>query len=861
MDSDKENEEVVDTEKAVLQETEKKIPNDDATKKATLEKKTTDVEAPKDIEVKTTTKKKAVAETTGKRTAKKTAEKKIKSLDVVDPEVVEKKCWKYIYDINSVSEERLNRVAMIDLKREYTYRQMFRNWEKYAEVFSALDITADNHSRLAIFDCCAVESSFAIYAADMTGASIVGFSPYFISDKYPLDNAIKKEKITDLFLNDLVATDKMLIHFLKKKKELGIRNIIVVRIPIDSDEMDPKVVELSNQNYKALRKVQGVLFMEDLLVEHEATPIKYGPNEFKDDAFILHTSGTTKGISKPVPLSDIALNAAAENAKISGVFKQFEDGAVSMCMMIAMSVYGLVNQLHEPLAFGCTVVIPPMAFNNECCLKAIKQYNVNILLTTPYFFELWSKAPKEYIPDFSSVKCIVIGGAYLSAQAKKQYKKIVQENGGNPEFINGYGMSETCGACIIQAGDSDTDSIGFPLPGVSVKIYDENDEKYYDIKDKHTGVLYISSQSISKGKIDGESYFELEEIDGIPYVCTNDVVGVNEDGSLSCQGRANRYFVNNDGIKFNAGIVETSIAAEPGIKECVIVPWYDKLITHDTVPVLYVQTYDKVKKIETVRNALIHVFITNQKFKETNLPMQVVFVDEIPHNGNGKVDIYKITNGGISGKRYFVRPTRNKGELIDVRLEFVENKDALLWNGETPSELTSVVQDVMNTAHDETVLNKSCNLMGVKMMRDIAKLKMKQNAPMLKMLEQFMPGLEKIGTQTYNFVSQFFTMMQEMNEKQRQYMEELSERTDKFPQMPYMPYMPYMQDVQEEESMQSDDVINPMANYMPMFAPLFMSGLENIGTQTYNFVSQFFTMIREMNEKQKSIWKNLGSAK
>lgn len=824
MNSDKETEKVVDTQNMVLQETAEKpsaddITNniiveekttDDVTKNAAVEKKTTDDAMPKDTAAKTkartaatktkaktaatkTTGKTTAAKTTGKKTAAKKAKKTFESVvDMVDRKVVEKKSWKYIYDVNSVSEERLNRVALIDMQRKYTYRQMFRNWEKYAEVFSALNITAENHSRLAIFDCCAVESSFAIYAANMTGASVAGFSPYCVSDKYPLDKVIRQEKITDLFINDVVITDNMLTNILKKKKDLGIRNIIIVRIPLENDKVDPQVIEFSNQNYKALRKVQGALFMEDLLVEYEATPIKYGPDEFRDDAFIVHTSGTTKGISKPVPLSDIALNAAAENAKISGMFKQFEGGAVSLCFMLAVSVYGLVNQLHEPLAFGCSVVIPPMSFGNEFCIQAIKDYKVNVLLITPYFFEMWSKAPKEFIPDFTSVKCVVSGGTYMSAQSKKRYRKLLQENGGNPKFINGYGMSETGGACIIQTDDSETDSIGFPLPGVSVKIYDENDEKYYDITDKHSGVLYITSESISKGKIDGESYFELEEIDGVPYICTNDVVSVNEDGSLSCQGRANRYFVNNDGVKFDAGIVETSIAAEPGIEACAVVPWFDKFLTHDTVPVLYVQACEKAKEVDTVRNALIHVFITNQKFQETNLPMQVVFVDAIPRNANGKVDIYKITNGNISGKRYFVRPTRNKGALTDVQLELVENDEDLMIKGETPSELSSVTHGMLETVEDDTVINKSGSLMGAKIMKEIARTQMMQNMPQLEMLAQLMPALQNIGMQTYYLISQFFTMMQRMNDEQRKYMEKLNDSADKLPQMPQMPYMPML---------------------------------------------------------------------
>ena len=108
--------------------------------------------------------------------------------------------WKYIVDINSASKERLDRVALIDMERTYTYRQMFRNWEKYAEVFSALGITEANHSRLAIFDCSCIESSFAVYAANMTGASIAGFTPAYLSEKFPLAKAIKEEGITDLFI-------------------------------------------------------------------------------------------------------------------------------------------------------------------------------------------------------------------------------------------------------------------------------------------------------------------------------------------------------------------------------------------------------------------------------------------------------------------------------------------------------------------------------------------------------------------------------------------------------------------------------------------------------------------------------------
>ena len=631
-----------------------------------------------------------------------------------------KKSWKFLVDANSVSEKRLNRTAIIAADRTYTYRQMFKKWERYAEVFSALNITARNKSRLAIFDCGCAESSFAIYGANMTGASITGFQAAYISEKYPLDLAIKGEGITDLFINDVVVNKRLLLNVARKKMELGLRNIIVVKVPIEHEKMDRKLIDISNKNYEELKKVPGVLFMDELLQRYDTTDIQYGPDAQAQDAFIMHTSGTTKGISKPVPLSDLALNSAAKNAAKSKKFKKFENGAVVMNTMVATSVYGLVNQLHEPFAFGCTVVILPMSNSNPIFAEAISDYKVNVLFLTPFYFEVWSKFPPEAVPDFTSVKCIVVGGAYMSAEARERYKKLVNDHGGSdPQFINGYGMSETAGACIIQTDEVNNDSIGYPLPGVKVKIYDEKEKKYYNISDGHTGVLYIHSDSITLGKIDDKVFYETEKIDGLPYICTYDVVSVNEDGSLSCRGRANRFFINNDGVKFDAGLVETTIQAQPGVEAAALVPWYDKLVTHDTVPILYIKLVDTVSDAAApaeVTRILRDVFVVQGKEKETNLPMQCVIVKDLPRNNNGKVDIFKITQEDVPGQRFIIRSIRDQSALKDIVLEPVTDLETGIANGEVPKELSQAWTDVRQSAQDETVLNTAGLLLRQKIM-------------------------------------------------------------------------------------------------------------------------------------------------
>ena len=170
----------------------------------------------------------------------------------------------------------------------------------------------------------------------------------------------------------------------------------------------------------------------------------------------------------------------------------------------------------------------------------------------------------------------------------------------------------------------------------------------------------------------------------IPYI---DRVRVNEDGSLNCIGRANKYFVNNEGIRFDAGLVETAVCAEKNIAACGLAPRHDKLM-HDTVPVLYVQTsVDRTQERDTVKKALCSVFIKKQLIRETNMPGVCVITDHIPFNAAGKVDVYRILQGEGQGRRFLVRQIRREGRLVDIRLKPSTPAMLLLEDANVPEKL------------------------------------------------------------------------------------------------------------------------------------------------------------------------------
>ena len=62
---------------------------------------------------------------------------------------VDQKAWQFIR-AQIEGNERLDAVAVADVDRDYTYRQLFRWQDRYAEVFSALGITEANGSRVGV---------------------------------------------------------------------------------------------------------------------------------------------------------------------------------------------------------------------------------------------------------------------------------------------------------------------------------------------------------------------------------------------------------------------------------------------------------------------------------------------------------------------------------------------------------------------------------------------------------------------------------------------------------------------------------------------------------------------------------------
>jgi acyl-coenzyme A synthetase/AMP-(fatty) acid ligase len=589
-------------------------------------------------------------------------------------EIIGQKTWKFIRELNSYSVERLDSVAIADGRTEYTYRRMFRMWERYAEVFSALGITGRNGARVLLRSTPATEVIFALFGLNMTGASVSLELEFGANSMTRLKGLTENENITDVILNDANIDEKYLRSLAREKDDLGIRNVILVHIPVMGEFAWPWEERQRLRRYRELKRINGVLFMDELLKEYEAYPISLS-EEIRDDAMITHTSGTTTGANKPVPMSDRGLNETSARLLADSRFGSLRGRASTIIPMEMGSAYVLCNELLLPLAFGGRVAVLPlrgMPAMDMDGLRALTYYRVNVVFSGPMFMEMMMKVP--FRPDLSAVEFVFLGGSYASADARKRYNRYLEKCGSDARVSIGYGLSEAGGACILSSPDRTDDGIGRPFKGIKIKLYDEDKKVFYDPADgPATGVMYMSSPSVSCGRIDDKVFFELEEIDGEKYLNTYDLVRTGEDGEFYYCGRMNKYFVNNSMVRFNAGIVERAVSAQPKIESCGLVPGYDKRL-RDSVPVLYVKPVMPAKDAQkAVTDALKGAFITEGAIKDTNLPMECIITDEIPYNASGKVDTHQIATGSVDGYRFRVIPVRTKGSLTDVRLSVYNN--------------------------------------------------------------------------------------------------------------------------------------------------------------------------------------------
>ena len=609
----------------------------------------------------------------------------------------EQKAWKYIQEVCSLDDDGLDKLAIIDGNRKYTYKRMFREWERYASVFTALEMTEEQSARVGVLGSTCAEVTFAFYGLNMVGAQVSLVASWSAFNFERIAETVRQENLTDFIVTDDLAQPDLVRELMRRRKELGLNHVIVLHVTMAGATAMPVMTAAQEAKSMSMRTLFWPICMETLLARYGTREVRYAQQATDKNALIIHTTGTTSGTGKPVPMSDGALNSVPISfMQLKDISLPF-DHLVTATMLDLSNSYGIIDQVHLPFAMGATLVTVPLGFLNPWFYKAVSAYRISFLFSAGYMFDRWIKMPEDTDFDFSSLKFVALGGTAVSAAEKKSYNEFIEAHGGkNVAIYNGYGLSELGGACALSTPDLDDETIGYPLPGIVVRLYDEDTGRYFSPRNKGgEGVLYLTAPSIAASELDGKEVIKVEIIDRKPYVCTNDFVRVDPDGRITYLGRANRFFMRDEGRKYESGRVETEFSRLEDIKGCAIVPVYYK-IEHDTIPMLCVEIVDGAgDPVDVVLDALRQVFIEKKTLSEDNIPSRVMLSEKLPRNTNGKIDLYQINQGQVSGDVYTVDAVRDGDQLLDFTLTSFEDDSS---SDVVEMVIGNIAEDIKNSA-------------------------------------------------------------------------------------------------------------------------------------------------------------------
>ena len=212
-----------------------------------------------------------------------------------------------------------------------------------------------------------------------------------------------------------------------------------------------------------------------------------------DTSVILYTSGTT-GFPKGAELShsNMVMNAIA-----SCDLCTLTHDDVNVISLPLFHSFGQTVQMNASFMKGCTIM-PIAKFTPEAVFDAIQNSGASIFAGVPtMYWAMLNYEDKEGQFDFDVIKNNLrvgaSGGAALPVEILKDFKEKY-----GIQILEGYGLSETCPVATFNQPTKSCKpgSIGFPIWGIEVKIFDENDQ---EVPVGEVGEVVISGNNVMKG--------------------------------------------------------------------------------------------------------------------------------------------------------------------------------------------------------------------------------------------------------------------------------------------------------------------------------------------------------------------------
>ncbi|QFI69231.1 malonate--CoA ligase [Sinorhizobium alkalisoli] len=337
-----------------------------------------------------------------------------------------------------------------------------------------------------------------------------------------------------------------------------------------------------------------------------------GPDDL---AAILYTSGTT-GRSKGAMLTHDNL---LSNASTLRDYWRFTADDRLIHALPIFHTHGLFVASNVILLAGASMYFLPK-FDADEVLRLMPQ--ATAMMGVPTFYVRLVQHLGLTREVTAGMRLFVSGSAPLLAETHRTFEEMTGH-----AILERYGMTETnMNTSNPYDGDRIAGTVGFPLPGISLRVTDPESGK--PLPKGETGMIEVKGPNVFKG------YWRMPEktqaefrADG--FFITGDLGRIDERGYVHIVGRG-KDLVISGGYNIYPKEVETEIDRMPGVVESAVigVPHPD---FGEGVTAVVVRKPDAAIDERTVLDGL------KDRLARYKQPKRVIFVEDLPRNTMGKV--------------------------------------------------------------------------------------------------------------------------------------------------------------------------------------------------------------------------------
>ncbi|MDD5772918.1 MAG: long-chain fatty acid--CoA ligase [bacterium] len=478
-----------------------------------------------------------------------------------------------------------NKISIIFQNKEINYTTLNEKSNQIAH--SLINSGIHPHENAAILLKNIPDYIYSYFGILKTGAVCVPLNTFLKAEelKYILNDCRAKFIITmDCFMDELNKIMPELPH---------LRSVIILE---------------QSAKYLSLHKIYSTCNISNPEIEIKEN----------DTAVIIYTSGTT-GHPKGAMLThkNILSNVKAiievleikKKDRVLDILPMFHSFTLTVCILL-------------PLYMGISIIIVESIKPFSNVLKIIVKHKATIIVCIPNLYQILSQTKiPGFLLMFNPIRLCVSGGAPLPPVVLENFEKKFKI-----PLIEGYGLSEASPVVTIMPEHKPrkSGSIGVSIPGVDVKIVNENRE---ELPKGEIGELIVRGPNVMKGYLNQTE--ETEKAIKDNWLYTGDLAKMDEENYIYIVDRKKDMILCH-GVNVYPREIEDVLYRHPKIAECAVVGIRDKHLK-ETPKVFIVLKEGLTASIDE-----FHAFFKD-KIADYKIPHHFEFMQTLPKTSTGKI--------------------------------------------------------------------------------------------------------------------------------------------------------------------------------------------------------------------------------